>query len=296
MKKGWTFGGQAAAAARDGVHGDSLEGAFQVAPGMWMYRVSTKGLAAELGINGTRFTVDKSSPSPIIFKEAPYERNRELTLHPVAWYQGDLKEKFGLPRQSGWYPSLPARLLWLRGSAGRRPSGAGRLFPPMAALGLFLRTIPGPPWCGRPGWAAIPGWGLATRSPFRPNPLGLSLVEIREIRLEGPQGPEIWVAGADLLDGTPIYDLKPYVPYADARPEARSGFAPAADAQLTVEDPQGLLEALPQTQQEALRGVWPRIPGPITKRTRSGSTVCSLTGGNGSSEWTEIPSVEKLEE
>jgi hypothetical protein len=87
-------------------------------------------------------------------------------------------------------------------------------------------------------------------------------VEIREIRLEGPQGPEIWVAGADLLDGTPIYDLKPYVPYADARPEARSGFAPAADAQLTVEDPQGLLEALPQTQQEALRGVLAQDPRP----------------------------------
>ena len=68
--------------------------------------------------------------------------------------------------------------------------------------------------------------------------------------------------GADLLDGTPIYDLKPYVPYADARPEARSGFAPAADAQLTVEDPQGLLEALPQTQQEALRGVLAQDPRP----------------------------------
>ena len=70
------------------------------------------------------------------------------------------------------------------------------------------------------------------------------------------------MAGADLLDGTPIYDLKPYVPYADARPEARSGFAPSADAQLTVEDPQGLLEALPQTQQEALRGVLAQDPRP----------------------------------
>ena len=186
-----------------------------------------------------------------------------LTLHPVAWYQGDLKEKFGLPRQSGLVPQLAGKIIMAEGF--RRPEALRGLegFSHLWLLWGFSKNHTWSPTVRPPRLGGNTRLGVfATRSPFRPNPLGLSLVEIREIRLEGPQGPEIWVAGADLLDGTPIYDLKPYVPYADARPEARSGFAPSADAQLTVEDPQGLLEALPQTQQEALRGVLAQDPRP----------------------------------
>lgn len=83
---------------------------------------------------------------------------------------------------------------------------------------------------------------FATRSPFRPNPIGLSCVRL--LRVE--PGPVLVVQGADLVDGTPIYDIKPYLSYADSHPEARSGFAQSAPpAALTVEDPEGLTDALP---------------------------------------------------
>lgn len=103
---------------------------------------------------------------------------------------------------------------------------------------------------------------FATRSPFRPNPLGLSLVELDHIEWEGPQGPTLWVKGADLLDGTPIYDIKPYVPYADVRPEARSGFAQGADRTLEVQMPAGEREKLPEEKRAALIGILRQDPRP----------------------------------
>lgn len=90
---------------------------------------------------------------------------------------------------------------------------------------------------------------FATRSPFRPNPIGLS--SVRLLRIE--PGPELVIQGADLVDGTPIYDIKPYLPYADSHPDARSGFATAAPpAALTVDDPEGLLASLPSALANAL--------------------------------------------
>lgn len=103
---------------------------------------------------------------------------------------------------------------------------------------------------------------FATRSPFRPNPLGLSLVELEKVVWDGPHGPELQVKGADLMDGTPIYDIKPYVPYADARPEARSGFAQGADGTLEVQCPPDLLARLPEDQRPALLGVLAQDPRP----------------------------------
>lgn len=89
---------------------------------------------------------------------------------------------------------------------------------------------------------------FATRSPFRPNPIGLSCVRL--LRIEA--GPVLIVDGADLVDGTPILDIKPYIPYADAHPEARSGFAQAAPARLQVVDPSGALLRLPPAERAAL--------------------------------------------
>lgn len=103
---------------------------------------------------------------------------------------------------------------------------------------------------------------FATRSPFRPNPIGLSLVELDHIDWEGPEGPVLWVKGADLMDGTPIYDIKPYVPYADARPEARSGFAQGADRTLEVQVPSEELQKLPEAKQQALVGILSQDPRP----------------------------------
>lgn len=100
---------------------------------------------------------------------------------------------------------------------------------------------------------------FATRSPFRPNPIGLSSVKL--LRIE--PGPVLVVSGADLVDGTPIYDIKPYIPYADSHPEARSGFAQEAPrAELQVEDEERLLDRLPIREHEALTATLRQDPRP----------------------------------
>ena len=107
------------------------------------------------------------------------------------------------------------------------------------------------------------GWGVfATRSTFRPNPLDLSCVKLERVELSTPKGPVLHVSGADLMDGTPIYDIKPYVPYADCRPEATEGFAPTPEGRLRVEIPPEVEGRIPPEQREALRGVLSWDPRP----------------------------------
>jgi hypothetical protein len=107
---------------------------------------------------------------------------------------------------------------------------------------------------------------FATRSPFRPNNLGLSCVRFLGLE-QTEQGTVIHVAGADLMDGTPIFDIKPYVPYADCRPDALEGFtAPGQDYLLTVEIPEELLAKVPADRREALRGVLAQDPRPSYQR------------------------------
>ena len=104
---------------------------------------------------------------------------------------------------------------------------------------------------------------FATRSPFRPNPIGLSCVRLLEVRQDRALGPVLIVAGADLMDGTPIYDIKPYLPYADCRPEAVGGFASApAGETLAVECLPELWEKVPPQRREALRAVLALDPRP----------------------------------
>lgn len=94
---------------------------------------------------------------------------------------------------------------------------------------------------------------FASRSPFRPNPLGLSAVRLLAVEHDAQLGPVLRVEGADLVDGTPILDIKPYVPYADSRPDARGGFAPTApEARLRVEDPEGLTDRMDARERETL--------------------------------------------
>lgn len=152
-----------------------------------------------------------------------------MNITPIATIHTEFPEKFGIPRQSGLAANLQARIVFepmyrnpdaLRGLEGfshiwliwefsaNRPS-AGQWQPTVR-----------PPRLGGNGHMGV----FATRSPFRPNPLGLSCVEIERIELEGKDGPAIYVRGADLMDGTPIYDIKPYVRYADCRPEAVCGY------------------------------------------------------------------------
>ena len=103
---------------------------------------------------------------------------------------------------------------------------------------------------------------FATRSPFRPNALGLSCVRLLGLERDGELGTVLRVGGADLMDGTPIYDIKPYVPYADSHPEALSGFAPDAGKRLAVDFPQPLLERVPPEKREGILGVLARDPRP----------------------------------
>ena len=111
---------------------------------------------------------------------------------------------------------------------------------------------------------------FATRSPFRPNPLGLSCVKLERIELSTPDGPILHVAGADLLDGTPIYDIKPYLPYADSHSDARGGFTDAlAPCRLEIVFPADLLAQIPETKREALMEVLALDPRPGYKRRDS---------------------------
>ena len=104
---------------------------------------------------------------------------------------------------------------------------------------------------------------FATRSPFRPNAVGLSCVTLEKVDLHTPQGPVLTVGGADLLDGTPMFDIKPYLPYVDSHPDARGGFgAEKADYALDSELPQELEERIAPDKREALRGILAGDPRP----------------------------------
>ena len=155
-----------------------------------------------------------------------------MNITPIADYHGPLTAKFGLPRQSGLAGSLDGRIVFrpefrnpdaLRGLSG--DDGFDRIwliwgFSEVPESKAWQPTVRPPRLGGNVRMGVF-----ATRSPFRPNRLGLSCVKILSV---APNGSEIRVAGADLMDGTPVYDIKPYVVYADCFPEAATGFAAGA--------------------------------------------------------------------
>ena len=155
---------------------------------------------------------------------------QELTFKIIARIKSDFREKFGIPRQSGIVQNLRSTIRFepefrnadaLRGLEG---------FSHLWIMWIFSENIRStwsptvrPPRLGGNKRLGV----FATRSSFRPNPIALSCVKIEQINLNGAEGPEIIVSGADLMDGTPIVDIKPYLPYTDAHPEAMGGFADA---------------------------------------------------------------------
>jgi tRNA-Thr(GGU) m(6)t(6)A37 methyltransferase TsaA len=152
----------------------------------------------------------------------------KMEIKPVADYHGPLTTKFGIPRQSGLI-DLPGEIVFRPAfrspDAVRGLEGFDRIwliweFSDNLDAKTFQATVRPPRLGGNTALGVF-----ATRSPFRPNRLGLSCVEL--VRID-PEGPVLHVKGADLMDGTPIYDIKPYVPYADAFPEARGGFTDTA--------------------------------------------------------------------
>ena len=188
-----------------------------------------------------------------------------LTLAPVAHIRSDFPTKFGIPRQSGLAPALRSAVVFA--PEYRNPDALRGLegFSHLWLLWVFSRSV-GAGWSPTvrpPRLGGNERMGVfATRSPFRPNPIGLSAVKLEEIRLHTPEGPQLIVSGADLMDGTPILDIKPYLPYADAHPEALGGFAPNGGGALAVDCPPALLERLPADKARGLLEVLARDPRP----------------------------------
>ena len=189
-----------------------------------------------------------------------------LTLRPIGHMESDFSEKFGIPRQSGLVEDLRARVVL---EPEYRNPDALRGIEGFSHLWLIWEFSQ----ARREGWSPTvrpPRLGgnervgvFATRSPFRPNPIGLSSVRLEGVDLHTPEGPVLVVSGADLMDGTPILDIKPYLPYGDCHPEASAGFAgPDGGGLLEVSCPEALLERLPPDKREALLGVLARDPRP----------------------------------
>ena len=190
----------------------------------------------------------------------------ETIIRPIAHIKSDFTDKFGIPRQSGLVPELIARIVFepeyrdhnaLVGLEGYSHLWLIWQFSTVAAeyaAGKSWRPTVRPPRLGGNARRGV----FATRSPYRPNALGLSCVE-----LAGIENGDILVKGADLLDGTPIFDIKPYLPYVDAHPEARGGFTEQTAAYaLEVQCPQPLLDKLPKNKRAALLGVLKNDPRP----------------------------------
>lgn len=150
-----------------------------------------------------------------------------MEIRPIAVIRTEFSEKFGIPRQSGLASGLRGRIVFNEEYRNPRCLRGLEEFSHLWLIWEFSANRSGewhaevrPPRLGGNSYMGV----FATRSPFRPNPLGLSCVEIDHIESDTPEGPVIYVRGADLMDGTPIYDIKPYIRYADSRPDAVCGY------------------------------------------------------------------------
>ena len=201
-----------------------------------------------------------------------------MEMHPIAHMRSDFPTKFGIPRQSGLVEELRSMIVF---EPEYRSEDALRGIEDFSHLWLiwqFSQAV-------REGWSPTvrpPRLGgntrmgvFATRSPFRPNNLGLSCVRLLEVKHTQQYGTVLIVGGADLLDGTPIFDIKPYIPYSDSRPEAAGGFTDrVGDFLLDVKFPQELLEKLPADKQSAAVG--DLSPDPMASSLRRPGRVYGL--------------------
>lgn len=192
--------------------------------------------------------------------------NETMTLKVIAHIHTAFPTKFGIPRQSGLVDGLRGEIIF---TPEYRNADALRGLEDFSHIWLVWQFS----GAVRENWSPTvrpPRLGgntrmgvFATRSPFRPNPLGLSSVRLEAIEHRPEVGPVLIVRGADLMDGTPIYDIKPYIPYADCRPQAVGGFASTPkEATLEVDISPELLSQVPQELREALIGVLAQDPRP----------------------------------
>lgn len=188
-----------------------------------------------------------------------------FVIEPIAHIESDFAGKFGIPRQAGLVDALEARIVFeekyrsadaLRGIEGF--SHLWLIWQFSANLRADWSPTVRPPRLGGNERMGV----FATRSPFRPNALGLSCVCLVRVENDPKRGGTLIVGGADLMDGTPIFDIKPYIAYADAHPQARSGFAGSPPDEIDVVIPPALLARVPAEKQAALRGVLAGDPRP----------------------------------
>jgi tRNA-Thr(GGU) m(6)t(6)A37 methyltransferase TsaA len=187
-------------------------------------------------------------------------------MKKIAWIETDFREKFGIPRQAGLVRDLRGRIVFE--PEYRDPNAFKGLdeYSHIWLLWEFSEAIRDtwsptvlPPRLGGKTHMGV----FATRSPFRPNPIGLSCVKLEKVDMDPKDGPVLYVSGADLMNGTPIYDIKPYLAYTDSHPEAVCGFADRVKAyELKVEFPEEFLLQIPEEHRPAAIALLAQDPRP----------------------------------
>ena len=190
--------------------------------------------------------------------------NTGMELKIIAHIHTDFKEKFGIPRQSGLL-ELKGKIVFLPPYRNRDALRGIEGYSHLWLLWEFSKSVRGewsptvrPPKLGGNTRVGV----FASRSPFRPNPVGLSSVALEKVDYDDPEGPVLLVSGIDLLDKTPIYDIKPYLPYTDCHPDAKSGFAVPFSNALAIDFPPTLLECVPPDKRNALLSALKEDPRP----------------------------------
>ena len=194
----------------------------------------------------------------------------DITMHPIATMKSDFPTKFGIPRQSGLAESLQSTIVFEPEYRNAEALRGIEEFSHLWIIWQFSEAVRSDwtPTVRPPRLGGNTRMGVfATRSPFRPNSIGLSCVKLIGIEKTPDQGTVIHVAGADLMDGTPIFDIKPYIPYSDCHPEASGGFtAKVDDFLLNVDFPDNLLQSIPENKRSALTEVLSHDPRPSYQR------------------------------
>lgn len=192
--------------------------------------------------------------------------SEEHEMKVIARIHNDFPTKFGIPHQSNRLDALKATIVF---EPEYRVAEAFRGLEEYSYIWLIWQFSEAvrdtwSPTVRPPRLGGNTRMGVfATRSPFRPNSLGLSSVKLEKIEVDQELGPILYISGADLMNGTPIYDIKPYLPYADSHPDAKGGFTDhIRDYRLQVEFPEELLLRVPEQQREALREVLENDPRP----------------------------------
>ena len=188
----------------------------------------------------------------------------ELRFNIIARIHSDFPTKFGIPRQSALVPELKSRIVFEPEYRDENALRGIEQFTHLWLIWNFSESKGWSPTVRPPRLGGNTRLGVfATRSPFRPNPIGLSVVRLEGVERDPKLGPVLVVSGADLLDGTPILDIKPYIPYADSHPEASGGFTEqTVNHHLNVDFPEELLQRVPPEKRAALTGVLAQDPRP----------------------------------